>query len=240
MASTIEVHPNRYARAAGAIYLLVILFGGFSEGVVASRLVSSDAAVTAQNIMAASTLWKISLAGNLIVPLIAVVQLWIEYLLYRPVSKNFALLFLLFNIASLSVEAVSKVFQMLVLPILAGHHLGRAFTAPQLYALAHIALGVHDIAFNVALIFFGCACLLSGGLIIRSRYLPRAVGVLMGIAGACYLISSFSVLFAPALADFLSPWILLPPLVGESSLCLWLLFRGVDVREWQARLAQMA
>ncbi|MES2342010.1 MAG: DUF4386 domain-containing protein [Pseudomonadota bacterium] len=236
---TLETHPNLYARLAGAIYLLVILFGGFSEGFVMSALVvSGDPAATAHNIIASPDLWTLSVAGNLVVPLIAVAQLCIEYLLLRPVSRNLSLLFLLFNLVSLAVECVSKLFLMMVVPILS--RTDGAFDPAQIQALAGIALTAHDIAFHITLIFFGCACLLSGFLIFRSGYLPRLVGLLMQAAGASYLIAAFAQLFAPAFAAQITPAILLPALVGESTLCLWLLLKGVNLRAWTARLAQAA
>lgn len=58
----------------------------------------------------------------------------------------------------------------------------------------------------------------------------------MQIAGSCYLISCFAALFAPALSNLLTPWILLPPLIGELSYCLWLLIKGVDIPKWNARM----
>ena len=240
---SLEASPQAYARLAGLIYLLVIVFGGFSEGYVMNTLVvAGDAAATGRNILGAPELWRWSVAGNLVVPVIAVVQLWIEYLLLRPVSRNLAWLFVFLNLASLAVEAVSKLFLLMVEPILSGAAGGGAFAPGQVQALAHLALVGHDIAFNIALIFFGAACLVSGTLIFRSGYLPRAVGVLMQVAGASYLIASFSALVAPAFAGLITPWILLPPLVGESSLCLWLLVRGVNLARWRAHpgLAQGA
>lgn len=236
---TIETHPNLYARLAGAIYLLVIVFGGFSEGFVMNSLVvSGDPAATAHNITAAPTLWTLSAAGNLLVPLIAVAQLCIEYLLLRPVSRNLSLLFLLFNLVSLAVECVSKLFLLMVVPIL--RRADGAFDPGQLQTLASLALTAHNIAFHITLIFFGCACLISGYLIFRSGYLPRLVGLLMQAAGLSYLVASFAELFAPAFAAQITPAILLPALVGESSLCLWLLLKGVNLRVWTARLAQAA
>lgn len=233
----IETSPQPYARTAGAIYLLVILFGIFSEGFVMSRLVApGDAAATARNIAAAPDLWRLATAANLIVPVIAAPQLWIEYLLLRPVSRNLALLFLLLNLVSLGVEAISKLFLFMVEPALAAGRDG-AFAAAQTYALSHLALVAHDVAFNIALIFFGAACLVSGGLIFRSGYLPRAIGVLMQLAGLSYLIACLAALLAPAVAKVISPAILLPPLVGETSLCLWLLAKGVDAPRWRARMA---
>jgi hypothetical protein len=237
MTLTLEQRPNLYARAAGAIYLLVIVFGAFSEGFVSGKLIApGDAAMTAHNISTSAGLWNLSLAGNLLVPIIAVPQLWMEYRLLRPAGRGLAQLSVLFNLVSLAVEAVSKLFQLIVLPILGGHGLDGAFTEAQLQALAHFALVLHDQAFDAALIFFGCTCLISGRLIFVSTYLPRIIGLLMQLAGAAYLIASFAALFAPALSDAISPWILLPPLIGESSFCLWLLVKGVDEARWRARL----
>ncbi len=98
-----------------------------------------------------------------------------------------------------------------------------------------MALASHNIAFNIALIFFGFTCLVNGYLIFRSGYLPRFIGILMQIAGLSYLIACFTALFAPAFADLITPAILLPPLIRESSYCLWLLVMGVNVARWRER-----
>jgi hypothetical protein len=69
------------------LYLAIIVLGAFAEGFVANKLlVSGDAAATAQNILASPELWRLIVAGNLIVVLCAVPLLWIEYLLLRPVN----------------------------------------------------------------------------------------------------------------------------------------------------------
>jgi hypothetical protein len=65
------------------------------------------------------------------------------------------------------------------------------------------------------------------------------LGALIQLAGACYLVNSFALILAPSLASALFPVILLPPLVGETSLALWLLVKGVDVARWNARVAEM-
>jgi len=52
-----------------------------------------------------------------------------------------------------------------------------------------------------------------------------------------YLTACLSALVAPAFADSITPGILLPALVGESSFCLWLLTRGVNVTKWNERIS---
>jgi hypothetical protein len=235
---TVEQSPQRYARIGGGLYLAIIVLGAFAEGYVANRLiVSGDAATTAQNILASPGLWRLSVAGDLIVVLCAVPLLWIEYLLLRPVSKHLVLLAVLFNLVSLAVEAISKLFLLIVMPALGTADYSRAFDPQQLEILANLALKSHDIAFNIALIFFGFTCLVNGYLIFRSGYLPKFVGILMQIAGLSYLTACFAALFAPTFADRISPAILLPPLIGELSFCLWLLVKGVNVAKWKERLS---
>jgi hypothetical protein len=165
----------------------------------------------------------------------AVPLLWIEYLLLRPVSKQLVLLAVLFNLVSLAVEAISKLFLLVVMPTLESADFLRAFDPQQLQILANLALRSHDIAFNIALIFFGFTCLVYGYLIIKSGYLPKFVGILMQIAGLSYLTACFAALFAPAFADLITPAILLPPLIGELSFCLWLLVKGVNIAKWNDR-----
>ncbi|WP_211256977.1 DUF4386 domain-containing protein [Xanthomonas pisi] len=238
MAYDIQARPQFYARVAGALYLAVIVLGGLAEGYVANALVvPGDAQATLHAIVQHAQLWTLGLAANLVVPLIAVVQLWIEYMLLRPAGRGLALLFVLLNTASLAVEAVSKLFQLMVLPLASGST--SAADPAHGFSLAALALLGHEIGFNIALLFFGAACLVSGTLIWRSRYLPRFVGGLMVLAGLSYLVASFAELLAPAFAKLINPGILLPVLVGETTFCLWLLIRGVDRRQWDARAALM-
>ena len=56
----------------------------------------------------------------------------------------------------------------------------------------------------------------------------------MGIAGFCYFSNSLVSLVAPSLASVL---FLLPALLGEVSLTLWLIFTGVDAALWESQAA---
>ncbi len=233
----VENFPQRYARTAGALYLAIIVLGGFAEGLVANKLVvPRNAATTAHNILASTGLWRLSVAGDLVVALFAVPLLWIEYLLLRPVSNQLVLLAVLFNLVSLAVEAISKLFLLLVMPILVNADYATAFEPQQLNVLASLALKSHDISFNISLLFFGFACLVNGNLIFRSGYLPKLIGVLMQVAGLSCLTACFAALFAPTFADLIIPAVLIPPFIGESSFCLWLLFKGVNVAKWNERI----
>ena len=83
---------------------------------------------------------------------------------------------------------------------------------------------------GVALLFFAGFCVLVGALILRTRLVPRLIGLLMVLAGACYAVNTLALVLSPALSERLLPAILLPPFVGELSLALWLLVKGVRPR----------
>jgi hypothetical protein len=235
---SVENSPQRYARIGGVLYLAIIVLGAFAEGVVTNKLiVSGDATATAHNILASRELWRLGVTSDFIVVLCAVPLLWIEYLLLRPVSKQLVLLAVLFNLVSLAVEAISKLFLLVVMPTLGSADYLRAFDPQQLHTLASFALKSHDIAFNITLIFFGFTCLVNGYLILKSGYFPRLIGVLMQVAGLSYLIACFAALFVPTFADLIVPAILLPPFIGESSFCLWLIVKGVNIAKWKERVS---
>ena len=85
---------------------------------------------------------------------------------------------------------------------------------------------------QVAFLFFGLQCLLIGWLIVRSTFLPRFVGGLMAVGGCGWLLLAFANLYSPGLAASASPWLLIPGIVGEATLTLWLLVKGVQVERW--------
>ena len=75
---------------------------------------------------------------------------------------------------------------------------------------------------------------------LRSGFIPGAIGVLLAIDGVAYLAYGFADILAPGFADRLVPWIQLPALIGEGALCLWLLVVGVDAGRWKARTSAAA
>ena len=227
--------PQVYARIGGVLYLIIIAAGATGELFVrGSQVVSGNAAATANNILASPYLWRAGVAGDLVMHVCDVGLMLVFYVLLRPVSRTLAMLAVLFNLVQTSVLVANKLNLVLPLFLLADAGYLQAFTPEQRQALSYVAIRTHDYGFGFGLIFFGVECVVVGYLIIRSWYLPRALGVMMQVAGACYVINSFAVILYPPLGSKLFPFILLPPFVAELSLALWLLIKGVDVAAWNA------
>jgi len=233
----VETSPKRYARIGGVLYLIIIIIGLWGEAFVRGRLVvSGDAAATAANIRSMESLWRLHIGAELFLLMCAILLLAILFALLRPVSRDLALLAVFFNLVSIGVEAVSALNLVAALFPLGSAAYLKAFTPEQLYAMATLSIKSHGYGFGVALIFFGCFCIIAGYLIFKSGYFPKIIGVLMQIAGLCYLIDSFALIVAPNFANLIFPGILLPSFVGETSLCLWLMVKGVNVQGFQERV----
>jgi hypothetical protein len=230
-----DTSPQAYARTGGVLYLVIIAAALFDEAVRDKLIVSGDAAPTANHVMASQLLWRVSAAGDLVKDACAVALALIFYVLLRPAGKNLALLAAFFNLVSIAVEAAYKLHLFAALFLLGGADYLRAFEPHQLQALAYLALKSHDHGYAISLVFFGCQCMVLGVLIFRSGYLPRILGVLMQIAGLCYLANSFALFLSPGFAGLIFPAIMIPAFIGESSLCLWLIVKGVNHSKWQER-----
>lgn len=233
---TAQASPQTYARIGGVLYLIIIVAGGFAELFVRSKLiVSADATATANNIMASELLWRIAFAGELVMLVCDVVVALILYVLLRPTDKNLALLAAFFRLMHVAIYGITGISNVAALHLLGGADYLTAFQPHQLRALALLFLKLHGEGYSIALVFFGFHCLFLGYLLFRSGYYPRTLGILMIVASLSYLIDSFAGFLAPSFEAMLFPGILLPVLVAEGSLSLWLTVKGVDIAKWQER-----
>ena len=233
---TVQFSPQTYARIGGVLYLIIIAAGLFAEAFVRNKLVvPADAAATATNIMAHETLFRLGIAADLATFLLAVALTMILYVLLKPVNRNLALLMVFFNLVQDAIGGINGLNSYRALQLLGGADYLKVFSPEQLQAMALLSLKAHSVGFGVALIFFGFSCLALGYLIFRSGFFPKLLGILMAIAGLCYLINCFALILSPPVAGALFPWVLLPAFIGELSLALWLAVKGVNVPKWEER-----
>jgi len=127
------------------------------------------------------------------------------YALFKPVSRNLSLVALLFRL---------------------GFVAGMIIDSLDYFGSAHSAHDF-DTLYMLALVPFGIHCLLIGYLIYKSTFLPRFLGVLMIIAGLCYV-----TFVSPSFIHYVSPYILIPGAIGEGTLTLWLLIASVNSVRW--------
>jgi hypothetical protein len=227
MMERISDTPHLTARIAGVCYLLTFLSGGLALVARRGIVVNGDSVATATNILAHESRFRLAFAADVVMFASYVAVTALFYDLFRPVSRTVSLLAAFFSLVGCAVGAVSCVFELGPLVVLRGAPYLSVFNREQLQALSFLSLKFDANAFNTSLVFFGFYCLLIGYLILRSTFLPRILGALMILAGLGWLTFLW-----PPLAKSLSPYILIPGVLGEGSLTLWLLVMGVNARRW--------
>lgn len=222
---------NTTARIAGILYLTIIAAGIFAQFFVReSLLVAGDAAATAQNIRAAESLFRWGIAGDLLMILCDIALALVFFVLLKPVDSALSLLAAFFRLIQAAVLAANLMNLFLGLQLLSGAEYLTALGGEQLQAQALFFLTAHATGYSLGLVFFGLNCLLFGYLVFRSGYLPRILGALIVFAGVGYLTDSFASFLLPSYASYAEIFALvvfLPAIIGELSMALWLLMKGV-------------
>lgn len=237
----IQIAPNKYARFAGIVYLLIIALGIFGQVIVRNEMVDfNNGALTSTNIINGEFIWRLGIAGDIFMQVLDIPLMILLYFLLSPVNKVIAVIAVSFNIIQTAVLVANKLVMVAPLLVLNSSLFTLAFSEPQIHTFVLTLADLHDYGFGIGLVFFGFATICYGVLIYQSRYLPRFIGFLMALAGTSYLINSLTLLVFPSISGVVFP-ILVVSFIGELCFALWLLLKGVKTNIWhqihQARMS---
>lgn len=228
MSRLLAIPPHALSRIGGVSYLFVILLGVAQQVLVRNRIfVGGAAAATAANLRSLEPWWRAGVVMELTMLFATVVLAVVLYALLRRVDGNLALLATSLCFVAIAVEAAYVLHALESLFPLGEAAYLQAWSPEQRDAMAHLAARSYVLGFGIALLLFSPFFAITGFLIYHSGFVPRTLGVLYAIAGAGYLTYGLALVLAPAVADRLFVVIAGPAFVGEASLCMWLLVRGV-------------
>jgi hypothetical protein len=226
--------PVALARIAGIASLIGIAFGAFDIGHIRGALIAAgDPATTAQNILAHETLYRAGFTGHIVELLCNVVGEVIYFYLLWRVNLIVAAIALFCGFVGIAVEGLDMLNSYLPLKIGSESGALGAFNAEQRQALAYFSLQLQDAGLLISFVFYGTDELLSGYLLFKSRFLPRIIGILLGISGLCYLSNSLLTFAAPALDAKVYPAILYGCFPGEFLSSLWMATVGLNAARWR-------
>lgn len=221
--------PNRTARLAGALYMGIVPLSALGLLYVpATIVVEGDAAATARNIVTSASLFRAGIASHVVAEVLLLFVALALYRLLRTVNTAHARLMVTLVLASIPIAVFSEVCRFAAVLLLTGSY---SLPTDQLDAQLALLLELASAAIVVAQIFWGLWLLPLAMLVFRATFLPRVLGVLVGIAGVGYVFDAVREILLPSLPITIS-WF---TFAGELLLPLWLLFKGVDVERWHAR-----
>jgi hypothetical protein len=232
---------QRTARLAGFLYLVITVAAIVAHMYVpANIIVPGDAAATAQNIANNEALFRIGGVGSeLIVLLSEIILSVVLYVLLKPVNKTLSLLAAVSRLAMTTIHGLNLINYFFVMLLLSGAGYLSAFGAEQIQALMMVFLEAHSIGFTIGIAFLVPHVFILGYLIFKSGYFPKVLGILFIAAGFGYLFDSFALLLSSSYTT--TPGIIQAVIaISEIAFPVWLLIKGVNLKGWQKRTAELA
>jgi Domain of unknown function (DUF4386) len=224
------MHPtDKAARVAGAVYLSMAVTAPFSLIYIPRTLiVRGNATATANNILAHETLFRLGIVADLITSVIFIFVVMALYRLLSGVNKTQASLMVALVVVSAAVGFMNVLNSIAAFTLFRGADSLAVFEKPQRDALAMLFLRLHSQGLVINEIFSGLWLFPFGVLVMRSRFLPRLLGVWLIVNCFAYLALSFTGLLLPQYYDFAFRSAF-PALLGEMAIMLWLLIKGAKV-----------
>ena len=223
---------QRYARWVGVLYVITIMAAGWGESSVPSALlIGNDVAGTAHRLASSLGTFRASFAAYLFEASCDITLNVLLYALLRPVSRDLALLAVGFGLIATAVYAAGEIFYFAAALPAVDADVARVVSPEAREMLTYLCLTIYGYVNGIFAVFYGTAAAVRGYLMLRSGYLPRALGVLFIVGGAGFIAKNFLVVFTP---QYDVPYVLLPLFLAMMSWTLWLFIKGIDCARWEA------
>lgn len=227
---TNDFSQRKVAIIAGISLLVMAILAGFGYGFVFNSLVVKGNAVeTYNNIVAADTLFRFGIFSWLMILVLDVLVAWSLYIFFKKANQHISLLVAWFRLIYAAFFGVSLLNYIIVLLLISGVDYLKVFEINQLQALVLLFINAFQGIWSLSLIIFGLHLLFLAYLVLKTKEMPKIIGILLLIAAISYLIIHLSKLFFPQFQSAILSMemiLALPMAISELGLGLWLLFKG--------------
>ena len=220
---------KKTARLAGLLFLLAAVTGGFGLSYIRSYvIVPGDATATVANIRASEFLYRAAIVSTLCSQVFMFFVGLTLFRLFRQVHRGLATLLLTSVMMTVGIAVVNTLNHFAALLVLSQADYLKVLSPEQLDALAMIFIRLANSSGQGLLEIFWTPYYFSWGLlIVKSRYLPKLLGILLMIMGIGYTINILQKFLIPQFHPvmFTQLAISLGALGGIPTI-LWLLIKG--------------
>jgi hypothetical protein len=221
-----DVPRRTAALVAGAGYVAMFVLAVFANFIVVEGLVvADDPAATFEALVANRGLFRLGMVAFLVVAVLDVVVAWGLHVLLRAVARDRSLLAAWLRViySGLLAAALTPLLRADA-SVAQGNVLGDG-TATEV----GVALATFDLMWQVGLVFFGLHLLVVASLLVGRARAPRGLRLLLGIAGATYVVDALlqvGMTNYASIAGVLLPVVAIPSVLGEGWFAGWLLLRA--------------
>jgi uncharacterized protein DUF4386 len=222
---------SRNARVAGLLYLTLVIAPLRLIYIPSKLIVSGNAAVTAGNIAAHQTLFRLGILTDLFTAVMGIFLTLALYRLFKGVDQFLAAMMVILGALMVTpIYFLNTLNDAATLLLVRGADFLSVFDKPQREAMAMLFLRLHHHGVVVNEVFWGLWLLPFGLLVYKSRFLPRFLGVWLVLNCFAYLAQSVTGIMWPQYEDAVGNYSF-PLLLGELAIMLWLIIMGAKERQ---------
>ncbi len=218
---------KRTARFAGFMYLIWIITAIYGLMYVQTKtIVQGDAVATAAKILANEFLFRTGIVNDILSSIVWILIAMALYRLFKHVNESQAKLLVVLVMVQIPVSFFMDALNITSLMLFKGDIL-KTFELSQRQDLAMLFLKINDYVTITLEMFWGLWLFPFGYLVYKSGFIPRLLGVFLILNGIAYVIHCLTHLLLPdyqaLVFQIATPiWTL-----GELSIMVWLLIKGV-------------
>jgi hypothetical protein len=218
---------KKTARFAGLMYFIWIVTAIYwLMFVVPKCIVQGDAAATSNNILANEFIFRTGIINNMIGSIAWILIGFTLYRLFKHVDDRQAKLLIALVIVQIPSVFITEALNIASLMLFKGNIM-QTFKITQRQDLAMLFLKINDYVTITLEMFWGLWLFPFGLLVYRSGFIPRILGIFLILNGIAYVIHFFTHVLFPNYQALVFQMATPIWTLGEISIMLWLLIKGV-------------
>lgn len=216
---------KQIAKVSGIAYVMIFIFGFYANFAVLENLLNiKNLSITTANFINNHSQFGNGLLGFASMLLFDIVLVWSLFGITKSINKKISYVASFFRLlhALFFCIALFKLLEVYKLTY-------KSSNSKDLQNMVSELLSGFDTLWTIGIIFFGIHLIVLGYLTIKSTYIPKTLGVLLPLAGIGYLIDGIAKLFMSDYVEYKEVFdimVIMPSVVGEFSLTVWLLIKG--------------
>lgn len=219
---------KRIARSAGVLYLVVLLTSVYGYMYVPSQIfVQGDVSATANNILQNEFLFRTCIVDGMIETTAFLLLGLTLYCLFREVNVHQSGLMLSLVMVQIPLNLGFAILKLMALASLKSEGMSAAINPAAIKESAMMFLDIYRSGSALLISFQALWLLPLGVLVMRSKFMPGIIGVLILVAGIGNIIYGILPVLSPGLSLSFFP-LLLFFAISEVPVMLWLLMKGIN------------
>jgi uncharacterized membrane protein len=222
---------KKTARAAGVIYLIVVITGMLSLAYIPQKLFDwNNSRVTYNNIANSTTLYRIGIYSSILCYMAFTFLPLFLYKLLRTVNESHARAMVILALLSVPFSFSNLQHKYAVLTLVGKQSFLQNIPADDVESKLMFSLNQYNDGILLATVFWGLWLFPFGLLVYRSGFIPKILGVLLMLGCVGYLTNfTGNTLLENYSQMGIGKYMGKLPAIAEVSICLWLLYFGLQI-----------